>query len=284
MILNYLKLTRLNQPTGIWLLFLPCLCGIFLVLKKLPELEITETFRVIFLFFIGSIIMRSAGCIINDLLDVKFDGKVARTKIRPLAAKEISKKSALIFLAILLFFGLMILLKFNFKTILGGFFAMILVCTYPLMKRITYYPQIFLGLTFNFGVILSSLALQNSITSDALILYFSLVIWTLIYDTIYAFQDIEDDLRVGVKSSAIAFKKNPKKILNLLNLAMFFSLIFLGVNAKFNQVFFLIIFLSNSILSYKITKCDFKNSTNCLSIFKQNVAIGSLIALAIFSG
>jgi 4-hydroxybenzoate polyprenyltransferase len=233
------------------------------------------------LFFLGSVLMRSAGCIINDLCDVKFDEKVARTKIRPLAAKEISKFNALVFLGILLIFGLAILLQFNFKTILGGFFAMILVCTYPLMKRITYYPQIFLGLTFNFGVILSSLALLNEITFSALILYSSLVIWTLIYDTIYAFQDIEDDLKIGVKSSAIAFQKNPKAILNILNLLMFALLIFLGIQENFNLVFFALIFLSNAILAYKITSCDFKNSANCLLVFKQNVAIGMLIAAAI---
>lgn len=228
--------------------------------------------------------MRSSGCIINDLLDVKFDEKVARTKIRPIAAKEISPKAALIFLATLLFFGLLILLQFNLNTILGGFFAMLLVCSYPLMKRVTYYPQIFLGLTFNFGVILSSLALFNYIAFEAIILYLTLVIWTLIYDTIYAFQDIEDDLRVGVKSSAIKFQKNPKKILNFLSLAMFLCLVFLGLRGEFNLTFFLIIFLSSAFLIYKIGKCDFKNSTNCLNVFKQNVAIGSLIALAIFGG
>jgi len=228
--------------------------------------------------------MRSAGCVINDLIDVKFDEKVSRTKKRPLASKAISRRDAAIFLAILLGFGFEILLQFNFKTILGGFVAMILVCTYPLMKRITYYPQIFLGLTFNFGVILSALALQNDITLAALILYAALIIWTLIYDTIYAFQDIEDDLRVGVKSSAIAFRKKPELILNALNLLMFALLVFLGIFQNFSPLFFIFVALGNFILAYKITSCDFKNSQNCLKVFKENIWIGALISLAILIG
>ena len=242
-----------------------------------------EISRVVFLFFVGSFIMRSAGCIINDLFDVKFDEKVARTKTRPLAAKLISRHEAIIFLAMLLIFGLVILLQFNLNTIFSGFFALLLVFTYPLMKRVTYYPQIFLGLTFNFGVIMSSLALLDFITLEALILYTALVIWTLIYDTIYAFQDIEDDLRIGVKSSAIAFQKNPKAILGSLNLVMFLLLIFLGIKADFNLNFFAIIFLSSAFLFYKIASCDFKNSPNCLVVFKQNIVVGLLIALAILS-
>ena len=281
---NYIKLSRLNQPTGIWLLFLPCLCGIFLAIKNLPLLVVNEISQTLILFFIGSIIMRSAGCVINDLIDVKFDEKVSRTKKRPLASKAISRRDAAIFLAILLGFGFEILLQFNFKTILGGFVAMILVCTYPLMKRITYYPQIFLGLTFNFGVILSALALQNDITLAALILYAALIIWTLIYDTIYAFQDIEDDLRVGVKSSAIAFRKKPELILNALNLLMFALLVFLGIFQNFSPLFFIFVALGNFILAYKITSCDFKNSQNCLKVFKENIWIGALISLAILIG
>lgn len=240
--------------------------------------------QTLFLFFCGAIIMRSAGCVINDLLDVKFDERVERTRNRPLAAKEISKKNALIFLAFLLACGLIILLKFNLKTILCGIFALALVFAYPMMKRITYYPQIFLGLTFNFGVILSSTALLDQITLSAVILYLALVIWTLIYDTIYAFQDIEDDLRIGVKSSAIAFLQQPRKILNLLSLVMFLLLIILGGLQSFNIRYFITISIAVIYLSYKITNCDFKNPAACLKLFKENVGIGILIALAILVG
>ena len=281
---NYLKLARLHQPTGIWLLFLPCLCGIFLALKKMPEVNLPQAYHVIFLFFIGSLLMRSAGCVINDLIDVKFDALVERTKTRLLASKKISKKQALIFLACLLFAAALVLFQFNKHTIFSGFFIMNFVLLYPLMKRLTYYPQVFLGLTFNFGIIMSSLALLNFITPESLILYIACVFWTLIYDTIYAFQDIEDDLKIGVKSSAIAFQNRPKLVLNLLNLIMAILLFYLGFKANFNIGFFAIIFASIVLLAYKINKCDFKDQKNCLNLFKENVFFGTLISLAILIG
>jgi len=280
----YIKLTRINQPTGIWLLFLPCLFGIFLAIKKLPIFEMAEIVKIISLFLVGSIIMRSAGCIINDLLDQKFDEKVARTKIRPLAAKIISRRQAFILLALLLFLGLIILLQFNLKTILSGFFALLLVATYPLMKRITYYPQIFLGLTFNFGILMSSLAILGRIDVATIALYFSAIIWTVIYDTIYAFQDIDDDLKIGVKSTAIKFSHHPKKILLLLSLIMFLSLILLGWYENLRPGFFLITLIAAMILNNKIKNCDFSNSENCLAVFKANIWIGILIAIGVLIG
>lgn len=281
---NYTKLLRLHQPTGIWLLFLPCLFGISLAIKKLPSTDFFEILRMIFLFLVGSIVMRSAGCVINDLLDQKFDKKVARTKSRPLAAEKVSRGEALNLLAMLLFLGFLILLQFNSQTILSGFFALILVATYPLMKRITNYPQIFLGLTFNFGILMSGLAILGEIDSDFALLYFSAVIWTVIYDTIYAYQDIEDDLRVGVKSAAIKFGQHPKKILILLALIMTLSLIYLGWQLQFELEFFLLISFTFFLLSRKIKKCDFKNSKNCLAVFKYNFWIGILILTAITFG
>jgi 4-hydroxybenzoate polyprenyl transferase len=281
---NYTKLLRLHQPTGIWLLFLPCLFGISLAIKKLPSADFFEILRMIFLFLVGSIVMRSAGCVINDLLDQKFDKKVARTKSRPLAAEKVSRGEALNLLALLLFLGFLILLQFNSQTILSGFFALILVATYPLMKRITNYPQIFLGLTFNFGILMSGLAILGEIDSDFALLYFSAVIWTVIYDTIYAYQDIEDDLRVGVKSAAIKFGQHPKKILILLALIMTLSLIYLGWQLQFELEFFLLISFTFFLLSRKIKKCDFKNSKNCLAVFKYNFWIGILILTAITFG
>lgn len=281
---NYIKLTRLNQPTGIWLLFLPCLFGIFLALKKVVNPDFYEIIHVIFLFLIGAIVMRCAGCVINDLLDQKFDEKVLRTKDRALAAKKITRRKALILLASLLFLGLIILLQFNFHTILSGFLALILVATYPLMKRFTYYPQVFLGLTFNFGILMSSLALLNKITLEALILYFVSIIWTVIYDTIYAYQDIEDDVRIGVKSTAIKFGNNAKKILISLNLVMFLGLVLLGWMANFRAEFFLAILLVDLFLNQKIKTCDFTNSANCLKVFKANIWVGFLILIAIILG
>lgn len=281
----YIRLMRLHQPTGIWLLFLPCLFGIFLA-TKFNHFEIAELCRIIFLFFVGSVLMRSGGCVINDLLDQKFDALVARTKIRPLVTQEVSRSAAIILLGFLLLIGLLILLQFNLPTIVSGFVALGLVATYPLMKRVTYYPQIFLGLTFNFGILMSSLAMLGTINFATLLLYFSAIIWTVIYDTIYAFQDIEDDLRFGVKSTAIKFQKEPEKILNLLCLAMLAGLILCGLVAGFKFGYFFVILLSCSALIAKIKKCDFERNSHAksLALFKANVWIGIGITFAILIG
>lgn len=281
---SYLRLARLNQLTGIWLLFLPCLFGIFLSIKKLPDPDFIEILRIIFLFLLGSIIMRSAGCVLNDLIDQKFDEQVARTKNRPLVTKEISRSGAAIFLALLLIVGFSILLQFNRATILSGFVALALIVAYPLMKRITNYPQIFLGLTFNFGILMTSLAILENIDLDAIILFLAAIIWTLIYDSIYAFQDIVDDLKIGVKSSAIKFQKDPKKVLFFLNLAMLTLLILLGWHTNFKSEFFLSALLASMFLDYKIKTCDFQNPANCLKVFKSNIWVGILINLAILLG
>jgi 4-hydroxybenzoate polyprenyltransferase len=281
---NYLKLARLQQRTGIYLLFLPCLCGVFLAMKNLPNFDLIYFLEIISLFFVGAVLMRSAGCVINDLLDVEFDKKVARCKNRPLALGDISKKQAMIFLAILLFFSLIILLQFNKNTIFSGFFILNFVLFYPMMKRITYYPQIFLGITFNFGIVMANLALLNFITPESLILYCAFIILTLLYDTIYAFQDIEDDLKIGVKSSAIAFQKNSKLILNFLNLLIFILLFYLGIKAGFSEKFFIIIAAIFLIALLKIVKLDLKNANQCLKIFKEAVIFEALIAIAILIG
>jgi 4-hydroxybenzoate polyprenyltransferase len=282
--LNYAKLTRINHPTGIWLLFLPCLFGIFLALKKIDDFDFAKISWVIFLFFIGSVVMRSAGCIINDLLDQKFDSKVERTKNRPLATKKVTRLEALILLGILLILGFWILLQFNFTTIVSGFLALALVLIYPAMKRITYYPQVFLGLTFNFGIVMSNLAILERIDLATIFLYCAAIFWTVIYDTIYAFQDIKDDLYVGVKSTAIKFKKSPKKILILLSLMMFLSLIYVGFESKFRPEFFILTLITAVFLNQKIKKCDLKNPQSCLKTFKANIWVGVLVAASILIG
>lgn len=281
--LPIIQLTRINQPTGIWLLFLPCLFGISLAFR-LKSAEFSEIFKVTFLFLIGSVIMRSAGCIINDLFDKDFDKKVTRTKNRPLANNSIKQSQALIILSILLTFGLIILLQFNAKTILFGLGLLILITLYPLMKRITYYPQIFLGVIFNSGILMSSFAILNELRLEFVMLYFASIIWTVIYDTIYGYQDIEDDLRIGVKSTAIRFAENPKKYLILLNLAMFLIFVYFGHYNNFRSEFFLIIGLASLMLTRKIQICNFANPNQCMKIFKFNIWIGTLILVAIIYG
>lgn len=281
---SYTKLTRINKPAGIWLLFLPCLFGIAFALKNVSQIDFFNLLHFLFLFAMGSILMRSAGCVINDLFDVKFDKLVKRTKERAIANDEISKKEALVFLSFLLLASLIILLQFNLKTILSGFLILILVIFYPLMKRISYYPQFFLGITFNFGVIMANFAFVNYVNLEVVILYIATVIWTIIYDTIYGFQDIEDDLKIGVKSFSIKIQNNPCKFLNYLTLAMFLTLVFFGFLAKLRAEFFIIIFIADIYLNNIIKKCDFNNSLSCLSAFKSNIKVGFLILLAIILG
>lgn len=281
---NYIKLIRLNQPTGIFLLLLPCLMGLALAAQQNPDFDLRELLKITALFTMGSVIMRSAGCIINDIFDRKFDKNVNRTKSRPLASGKISLRSALILLAILLILGLIILLQFNQRTILSGFVALSLVVLYPLAKRFTNYPQIILGAAFNFGIIMAVLALNNNFNFSNISLYFATIVWTLIYDTIYAFQDIEDDLKIGVKSAAIKFSGNPKKYFLLCNFIMFLLLVFVGIFNKFDINFFLAILLASLFLDYKIQKSDLKSPENCLKTFKSNIWVGILILFAIMVG
>jgi 4-hydroxybenzoate polyprenyltransferase len=280
---NYFILTRLNHPTGIALLFFPCLFGIFLSLKK-SEMPLEDASWIILLFGLGSTIMRSAGCVINDILDKKFDSQVERTKNRPIAANKVSRLEALGLVAFLLSCGFLILLQFNQATILSGFFALILVVTYPLMKRITHYPQVFLGLTFNFGILMAGFAILGRINLSFLILYFAAIIWTIIYDTIYAYQDIKDDIKIGVKSTAIKFKKNPKIILLSLTLLMFSSIFLLGYRDFMGISFFISNFIAFALLSKKIVACNFKSSRNCLKVFKSNFWVGFFVLIGIFLG
>jgi len=279
---NYIKLARLDKPAGILLLFLPCLFGTLLSLKY-PSNDINIIYYLI-LFFFGSVLMRSAGCVINDISDVKFDKNVARTKNRKIANNEVSKKSAIFFTVALLIPSLVILLQFNNKAITAGLLSFILVLIYPLTKRVTYFPQIFLGLTFNIGAIVAPIAIINQVTAEMVFLYIALVIWTVIYDTIYAFQDIEDDIKIGVKSTTLIFQKNPKGILKVLNFIMFLILLLIGYSLSLKWEYYMGIFVADIYLNSLIVKCDYTNPKSCLDSFKKNIYFGLLIALAILMG
>lgn len=279
---NYLKLARVDKPVGILLLFLPCLFGVLISLQY-PYNNVNITYYLL-LFFFGSILMRSAGCVINDICDAKFDRQVSRTKDRQIANNVISQKSAIIFTIILLIPSLAILLQFNQKTIIAGFLSFLLVLAYPLMKRITYFPQIFLGLTFNIGALIAPIAILNKITAEMIFLYVSLVIWTIIYDSIYAFQDIEDDMKIGVKSTTLIFKGNPKNILKSLNFVMFLLLLLTGYSLSLEWEYYITILVADIYLNNLIIKCDYNDPKSCLQIFKKNIYFGLLLALAFLLG
>jgi len=279
----FIELTRLKKPIGFMLLFWPCAWGLTLAYDFSSNLN--NYFFYLMLFFLGSVLMRSAGCIVNDILDKEFDKKVSRTKNRPIASEKISIKLGLFYTAFLCFLALLVLLNFNTFTILLALGSMPLAFSYPLMKRYTYWPQLFLGFTFNYGLILGWVCIKNEIELIPIILYIGAIFWTLGFDTIYGYQDIKDDEIIGVKSTSIRFKKNPKLFLIICYSILMASLIIIGFFMKFNSLFY--IFLSIPIVHlffYQIYNFDFKNPKNSLKIFKTNNLFGAIVLFNILIG
>ena len=204
----FIDLTRLNKPIGFMLLFWPCSWGLAYAYNLNQDLYTFLYYSL--LFFLGSVLMRSAGCIFNDIVDKDLDKKVQRTKLRPIPAGKISVKKSFFYIVSLCALAFLILIQFNFLTIMLGLGSMILAFSYPFMKRITYWPQLFLGLTFNWGIIMAWTAINNNVSYEIIILYISAIFWTLGYDTIYGVQDMTDDEIIGVRSTSIKFKKNIK--------------------------------------------------------------------------
>ncbi len=279
----FIELTRFKKPIGYLLLFWPCAWGLTLAYDFNGEKN-TYIFYII-LFLIGSILMRSAGCIVNDIADRKFDTKVARTKNRPIANGSISVISGIFFAAILCLIALGVLLQFNNLTILLGLLSMPLAFAYPFMKRITYWPQLFLGITFNYGLILGWTAINNQISIIPIIFYFGAVFWTLGYDTIYGFQDIKDDEIIGLKSTSIKFKNNPFIFLTICYVLFLLILLIIGILNELNSIFYLLyIIVVTQMLYSQIKKLDMNNSLSCLKIFKSNNYVGLLVLLSLIIG
>ena len=279
----FIELTRLKKPIGFMLLFWPCAWGLTVAYNFEDNLNLY--FFYLILFFFGSVLMRSAGCIVNDIFDKDFDKKVSRTKNRPIASGKISVKLAFIYSCILCLLALLVLINFNYFTIILALGSMPLAFTYPLMKRFTYWPQLFLGITFNYGLILGWTAIHEQINLITLVFYFGAIFWTLGYDTIYGFQDIKDDEIIGVKSTSIKFKNKPYLILKIFYLIFSTSLILTGVMANLNYLYFLVIFIAISqMFLFQIKKININNADNCLKIFKSNNFLGLIIFLAIMLG
>ena len=277
----FIQLTRLNKPIGILLLFWPCVWGLTLAYYFNGDTDLY--LKHVLLFFLGSILMRSAGCIFNDIIDKDFDKKVQRTRQRPIASGKISVLEALVYIAFLCLISLLILLQFNWLTIIFGLCSMTLAFTYPLMKRITYWPQFFLGLTFNWGIIMGWTSITNNISIEPIILYLAAIFWTLGYDTIYGLQDIRDDEIIGIKSTSIKFKNNPKIFVGVCySLCVFFILILFFV-MKIDKYFLLLSTFFVSTLVYQIKIFKINNSSSCLIAFKLNNITGIFVFLLIFS-
>ena len=277
----FIQLTRLNKPIGFLLLFWPCVWGLTLAYYFSGETNLY--LKHILLFFLGSVLMRSAGCIFNDIVDRDLDKKVQRTRERPIASGKVSVSEAFIYIVFLCLVAFLILLQFNWLTIVLGISSIVLAFAYPFMKRITYWPQLFLGLTFNWGIIMGWTSITNSISTEPVILYLAAIFWTLGYDTIYGLQDIHDDEIIGIKSTSIKFKNNVKIFVGTCYSMCVFLILIMFFTMEINKYLLLLIipFIVSFVYQVKIFKVF--NSESCLLAFKNNNLIGSLIFIFIFS-
>ena len=276
----FIELTRLTKPIGYMLLFWPCAWGLTLAYDFSGSLKIY--FFYLILFFLGSVLMRSAGCIVNDILDKEFDAKVFRTKNRPIASGKISIKLGLFYTLILCSLAFIVLINFNFFTIILALGSMPLAFTYPLMKRFTYWPQLFLGVTFNYGLILGWTAIKGDLEIVPILFYFGAIFWTLGYDTIYGFQDIKDDEIIGLKSTAIKFKGNAKKFLFLCYSFLIILFASGGYYMKLNLSYYILGSIPLiHLLFYQMKNFNYTDPSSCLSVFKSNNMFGLIVFLNI---
>ena len=279
----FIDLTRIKKPIGYMLLFWPCAWGLTLAYDFSKNLN--DYFFYLILFFLGSVFMRSAGCIVNDILDKEFDKKVFRTKNRPIASNQISVRLAIFYVVILCLFAFFVLLNFNTFTIILALGSMPLAFTYPLMKRYTYWPQLFLGITFNYGLILGWTAIKGQVDAVSVLLYIGAIFWTLGYDTIYGYQDIKDDEIIGLKSTSIKFKSNPYIFLILCYFIFFLLLLNTGYLLELNKLFFLfLITIFIHMFYFQIKMLNINNPNSCLQIFKSNNFLGLLIFIGLIIG
>ena len=229
--------------------------------------------------------MRSAGCIVNDISDKEFDKKVSRTKNRPIASNQVSIKLGIFYTLTLCLLAFFVLINFNNLTILLALGSMPLAFTYPLMKRFTYWPQLFLGITFNYGLVLGWTAIQGEINTVAIIFYLGAIFWTLGYDTIYGFQDIKDDEIIGVKSTSIKFKNDPKKFLFISYSLFIISIFLVGISMEFKIYYFLFMIIPIlHLLVFQIKKLNTSLTMDCLVKFKSNNLVGLIIFINILVG
>ena len=279
----FIEVTRLKKSIGYLLLFWPCSWGLALVYNFSGE-KLTFIFYLV-LFLLGSILMRSAGCIINDIVDKKFDIKVHRTKNRPIATGALSVTKGILYSIILCLMAFLVLIQFNNFTIFLAILSMPLAFIYPLMKRYTYWPQLFLGITFNYGLILGWTSIANQINLFPVILYFGSIFWTLGYDTIYGYQDIKDDEIIGLKSTSIKFKKKPYLFLKVCYSIFFIILVLIGFLEQLNLFYYGILFIIILKMIYNLfSSLNINNPASCIKNFRLNNLIGLTVFIAITVG
>ncbi len=280
----YFKLSRLDRPIGSWLLIIPCWWGVFLSTNVDPNLLNGHSFYILVACYIGGLLMRGAGCTWNDITDAKLDAKVLRTKNRPIPAGDVSKSQAFLWLILQCVLALGILVTFNRLAIILGFLSLITVVIYPFMKRFTYWPQFFLGLSFNWGILLAYAANSGTLDYFCVGLYVSAIAWTIFYDTIYSFQDLDDDKEVGIKSTGILFEANPKQYLTIFIVFIIMTvgpIFYFLSNGDSIQIFILTsgIFFFSLHLTFQLSNLDIKNPEGCLNTFKSNRTAGLILTV-----
>lgn len=274
----YARLARLDRPIGTWLLLFPGWWGIALASDRWPNPGL------LLLFALGAVAMRGAGCTLNDIADRQYDSQVARTRLRPLPSGAVTVRQAVVFLLMQLAVGAAVLFSLNRTSMLLGFAVLGLIGTYPFMKRITYWPQVFLGLNFNWGALIGWTAVGGELAWPSLLLYFGGVFWTIGYDTIYAHQDKEDDIRIGVKSSAIALGSQTRPWLFAFYGAALLFWAAAGHVAGLGALFWLGLAATGAQLIWQASRVAIDNPADCLAKFRSNRAVGWLIFAGIVAG
>jgi 4-hydroxybenzoate polyprenyltransferase len=275
----YLRLTRLDRPIGWWLLLLPCWWSA--ALAAIPAGWWGPDPWHVLLFLIGAIVMRGAGCTWNDLVDRDIDGRVERTRSRPIPSGQVTVKAAAVFLVVQALIGLLVLLQFNGFAIAAGIASLAVVAIYPLMKRFTYWPQMFLGLAFSWGALMGWAAVFGRLDLPAYLLYAGSIAWVIHYDTIYAHQDREDDALVGLKSTALLFGERTKPALALFSTAAVILIGTAGWLAGAGIVFALGLTLFAAHLAWQIRTIDITDPALCLRLFKSNRDAGLVLFAAL---
>jgi len=275
----YALLMRLDRPIGSWLLFLPGLWGIALMAQGWWQgIGLTS------LFFLGAIVMRGAGCVVNDLWDRDIDRQVERTRGRPLPSGAVSPRQAVAFLAGLCVIGLLILLQLNTAAIWLGVLSLLPIVLYPLAKRVTDYPQAVLGFTFGWGAVMGPVAASGSLSWAMVALYAATICWIFGYDTIYAHQDRQDDAMVGIRSTALAFGARTRPVLAAAYAMTLLLLALAGWLAGLGEWFYWGLAMPGALLAWQVVELDIEDQAHCLMLFKSNRDVGLLGALAILIG
>ena len=277
----YIRLARLDRPIGSWLLLFPCWWSIALASTDPATVGFVQLFV---LFGIGAVVMRGAGCTFNDICDRNFDAQVARTRDRPLPSGQVTVRQAAIFMLALFLLGFLILLTFDRFAIVVGIASLALVFTYPLMKRVTFWPQFFLGLAFNWGALLGWAAVRGDLALPAAVLYAAGIFWTLGYDTIYAHQDRTDDVIAGVRSSARALGLGSKPWLYFFYAGAALFLALAGQTAGLGWPFFAVLAGAGIQLGWQVARVDLNDPKDCLRKFRSNRLFGWLIFGAMIAG